>query len=93
MRVVDCEGDVAELACIARTLDMTWSSNGRFEPCHRRWRGRGAKPSGLLSVTTTDALFARKVQRKLSNGVAGLAPAGSSLDRAENRGNSCHLSD
>src|SRR5436309_11346521 len=64
VRVVDCEGDVAELACIARTLDMTWSSNGRFEPCHRRWRGRGAKPSGLLSVTTTDALFARKVQRK-----------------------------
>src|SRR5262249_13539787 len=32
---------------------------------------------GLLSVTTTDALFAEKVQRKVSNGPA------------ENRGNSC----
>jgi hypothetical protein len=39
-------------------------------------------------VATTHALFALKVQRKLSNGVAGLATAGSSLDRAENRGNS-----
>jgi len=36
-------------------------------------------------VTTTDALFAGKVQRKVSNGVAALAAAGSSLDRAENR--------
>jgi len=34
-----------------------------------RWRGRGAKPSGSLSVTTTHALFAGKVQGKLSNGV------------------------
>src|SRR5215211_1021744 len=41
----------------------------------RRWRGRGAKPSGLLSVATTDALFAGKVQRKVSNGVAQLAAA------------------
>jgi hypothetical protein len=32
-------------------------------------------------VTTTDALFAGKVQRKVSNGVARLAAAGSSLDR------------
>src|SRR5437867_10053760 len=32
-------------------------------------------------LITTHALFARKVQRKLSNGVAGLAAAGSSLDR------------
>src|SRR5215813_6945620 len=48
---------------------------------HGRWRGRGAKPSGLLSVTTTHALLALKVQRKVSNGVAGLAAAGSSLDR------------
>src|SRR5262249_31579665 len=50
---------------------------------HGRWRGRRAKPSGLLSVTTTHALFARKVQRKESNGVAGLAAAVSSLDSAE----------
>src|SRR5262245_11130559 len=48
---------------------------------HGRWQGRGAKPSGLLSVTTTHALLALKVQRKVSNGVAGLAAAGSSLDR------------
>jgi hypothetical protein len=32
-------------------------------------------------VITTDALFAAKVQRKVSNGVARLAVAGSSLDR------------
>jgi hypothetical protein len=50
-------------------------------------RGRGAKPSGLLSVATTDALFAGKVQRKVSNiGVAQLAAARSSL---EARGPSC----
>src|SRR5262249_5901749 len=29
---------------------------------------------GSASVITTHALFARKVQRKLSNGVAGFAP-------------------
>jgi hypothetical protein len=34
-----------------------------------RWRGRGSSRSGSLSVTTTDALFAGKVQRKVSNGV------------------------
>ena len=34
---------------------------------------------------TTHALFARKVQRKLSNGVAGFAAAGSSLDRQKSR--------
>src|SRR5215471_5693622 len=50
---------------------------------HGRWRGRGAKPSGLLSVTTTHALLALKVQRKVSNGIAGLAAAGSSLDQAK----------
>jgi len=50
-----------------------------------RWRGRGASRSGSLSVTTTHALFALKVQRKESNGVAGLAAAGSSLDRQKSR--------
>src|SRR5262249_40450595 len=55
--------------------------------------GGGAKPSGLLSPTNPKALAAGKVQRKVSNAVAGLVAAGSSLDRAENRGNSCHLSD
>jgi hypothetical protein len=33
------------------------------------------------TVTITDTLFALKVQRKESNGVAGLAAAASSLDR------------
>src|SRR5437667_3079380 len=36
---------------------------------------RGASRSGSVSVITTHALFARKVQRKLSNGVAALPPA------------------
>src|SRR5262245_39613309 len=36
---------------------------------------RGASRSGSASAITTHALLARKVQRKLSNGVAGFAPA------------------
>jgi len=36
-------------------------------------------------VITTHALFALKVQRQLSNGVAGLAAAGSFLDRQKAR--------
>jgi hypothetical protein len=36
-------------------------------------------------VITTHALFARKVQRKLSNGVAGFAAAGPSSDRKRSR--------
>ena len=47
---------------------------------------RGA--SGRLGVRdhhTTHALFALKVQRKVSNGVAGLAAGGSSLDRQKSR--------
>jgi hypothetical protein len=43
--------------------------------------GEESSRSGSLSVITTHALFALKVQRKVSNGVAGLAAAGSSLDR------------
>ncbi len=43
--------------------------------------GRGAKPSGSLSVTTTRVSLRDEVQRKVSNGVAQLAAAGSSLDR------------
>ena len=38
-------------------------------------RARGTSRSGSASVITTHALFARKVQRKLSNGVAALPPA------------------
>src|SRR5205814_4487121 len=68
---------------------MRWSRDLRGDQ-RRQIRGEGkgigersviAVPSGSLSVTTTDALFAGEVQRKVSNGVAGLAAAGSSLDR------------
>jgi hypothetical protein len=38
-----------------------------------------------MSVITTHALFALKVQRKVSNGVAGLAAGGPSLDRKKSR--------
>src|SRR6266699_3725233 len=34
---------------------------------------KGASRSSLVSVITTHALFALKVQRKVSNGIAGLA--------------------
>src|SRR5262249_57029161 len=43
--------------------------------------GRGASRSGSASVITTHALFARKVQRKLSNGVAGFAAGGRKRSR------------
>ena len=59
---------------------------------HRRWRGRGASRSGSVSVITTHALFALKVQRKLSNGVAGFA-AGRSSWIGRNRGPSCLVID
>jgi hypothetical protein len=36
-------------------------------------------------VITTDALFAAKVQRKVSNAVAGFAAGGSSLDRQKSQ--------
>src|SRR5262249_32606057 len=51
--------------------------------------GRGASRSGSASVITTHALFARKVQRKLSNGVAGFAAGGSSLDQRVREGAGC----
>jgi hypothetical protein len=38
-----------------------------------------------VSVITTHALFALKVQRKVSNGVAGVATGGASLDRQKSR--------
>jgi len=40
---------------------------------------------GHTSAITTRALLARKVQRKLSNGVAGFAAGGSSSDRKRAR--------
>src|SRR5437016_4129954 len=49
---------------------------------------RGASPSGSVSVITTHALFALKVQRKVSNGIAGLATDGASLDPQKSRANS-----
>jgi hypothetical protein len=39
----------------------------------RRWGGVRGASRGSVSVITTHALFALKVQRKLSNGVAGFA--------------------
>ena len=36
-------------------------------------------------MTTTDALLALKVQRKVRNGIAGLAAGGASLDRQKPR--------
>src|SRR4029077_1136059 len=45
----------------------------------------GASRSGSASVITTHALLARKVQRKLSNGVAGFAAGGSSSERKRSR--------
>ena len=47
---------------------------------------RGASRAGSASVITTHALFARKVQRKPSNGVAGFAAGRSSSDRRRDRG-------
>src|SRR5205807_6873135 len=49
---------------------------------------RGASRSGSMSLITTHALFARKVQRKLSNGIAGLAADGASLDPQKSQANS-----
>src|SRR5438445_10998862 len=46
---------------------------------------RGASRSGS-SVITTHALFARKVQRKLSNGVASFAPPADHLLKERDRG-------
>jgi hypothetical protein len=40
-------------------------------------------------IEPTDALLTGKVQRKVSNGIAGLAAAGIISASAENRGNSC----
>src|SRR5438094_5882415 len=47
--------------------------------------GEEQSRSGSASVITTHALFARKVQRKLSNGVAGFAAGGSSSERKRSR--------
>src|SRR5260370_25931915 len=47
--------------------------------------GEEQSRSGSASVINTHALFARKVQRKLSNGVAGFAAGGSSSDRKRSR--------
>src|SRR5216684_546287 len=47
--------------------------------------GERSEPIWLGVRDHTHALFALKVQRKLSNGVAGLAAAGSSLDRQKSR--------
>src|SRR5262249_555572 len=48
--------------------------------------GRGASRAGETSLITTHAPFARKVQRKLTNGVAGFAAGGTSLDQRVREG-------
>jgi hypothetical protein len=53
----------------------------------RRWRGRGASRPGSLSVTTTDALFVGKVQRKREQWYCWIGRR--QIISAENRGNSC----
>jgi hypothetical protein len=66
-------------------LDRAGATSRRHHPnpaeAHGALAGERSEPLGSLSVITTDALFAAKVQRKVSNGVARLAVAGSSLDR------------
>jgi len=64
-------------------LDRAGATSRRHHPNPAEAHGarERSEPSGSLSVITTDALFAAKVQRKVSNGVARLAVAGSSLDR------------
>src|SRR6266403_3985428 len=47
----------------------------------------------LFKRIICDALFATKVQRKLSNSIAGFAAGGSSLDRQKSRQFARHLSD
>ena len=54
---------------------------------------RGASRSGSVFVLTTHALFAPKVQRKVSNGIAGLVADGASLDQQKSRANSCLYGD
>jgi hypothetical protein len=72
-------------------LKSVGATAGRHQAIPRRPIGaggvRGASRSGSASVITTHALLARKVQPKLSNGVAGFAAGGSSLGRQRNRGN------
>jgi hypothetical protein len=66
-------------------LDRAGATARRHHPnpaeAHRRWRGKRSEPVSSVSVLTTHALFPLKVQRKVSNDAAGLAAAGSSLDR------------
>jgi hypothetical protein len=48
---------------------------------HGALAGERSKPARLAVHATTDALLAGKVQRKVSNGIAGLPAAGSSRHR------------
>src|SRR5262245_35619044 len=53
---------------------------------HGALEGERSKPARLAVHATTDALLAGKVQRKVSNGIAGLPAAGkSSSDRKRSR--------
>jgi hypothetical protein len=56
----------------------------------RSWNASSLKYHRDASAeVTTHALFALKVQRKVRNGVAGLAAGGASSDRKKSRANSC----
>src|SRR5205807_1884196 len=73
-------------------LDRAGATARRHHPdpaeAHRRWRGKRSEPVRLGIRAHTHALFALKVQRKVSNGIAGLAADGASLDPQKSRPNS-----
>jgi hypothetical protein len=58
-----------------------------------RWRGEKSEAIRLAARGHTHALFALKVQRKVSNGVLDCRRRRIIFGSGRNRGNSCHLSD
>jgi hypothetical protein len=83
------EGDIVERV----RLGAAYEGRGSIRACPAeatgRWRGEPSEAISLALRAHTHALVALKVQHQVSNGVAQLAAAGSSLDP----GNSCHLRD
>jgi len=75
---IKAPSQTAAIAFSSPGAPSTMRKAGRCRP--RSTRSSTSRP-GSLSVTTTDALFAGKVQRKVSHGIAGLAAAGSSRHR------------
>jgi hypothetical protein len=70
-------------ACVRRGLKRAATTQTPRRPIGAGG-ARGASRSGSMSVITTHALFALKVQRKVSNGVAGVATGGASAEIAAN---------